>query len=130
MHEVKYLGCNMNDKADPEREVLKRRTDCMITLNKLQIFFYDSDNTPQRKLKMFNAIIRSKMMHGLETVVINTRVVNLLDTFQLQCLRNILKIPTTYINREFSNAVVRQTVNEQLKAAKAKPLVTLSEFHK
>ena len=21
MHEVKYLGCNMNDKADPEREV-------------------------------------------------------------------------------------------------------------
>ena len=22
MHEVKYLGCNMNDKADPERSVV------------------------------------------------------------------------------------------------------------
>ena len=87
MHEMKYLGCNMNDKADPEREVLKRRTDCMIALNKLHIFFYNSDNTPQRKLQMFNAIIRSKMMHGLETVVMNTRVLNLLDTFQLKCLR-------------------------------------------
>ena len=87
MHEVKYLGCNMNDKADPEREVLKRRTDCMITLNKLHIFFYNSDNTPQRELQMFNAIIRSKMMHGLETVVMITRVLNLLDTFQQKCLR-------------------------------------------
>ena len=69
------------------------------------------------------------MMHGLETVVMNTRVLNLLYTFPVKCLRNILKIPTTYINREFSNAVVRQKVNEQLKSANAKPLVTLSEFH-
>ena len=30
-------------------------------------------------------------MHGLETVVIHTRVLNLLDTFQSKCLRNILK---------------------------------------
>ena len=36
----------------------------------------------------------------------------------------------TYIDKEFSNAVVRQKVNEQLKAAKAKPLVTLTDFHK
>ena len=113
----------MNDKADPEREALKRRTDCMITFNKLHIFFYKSDNTTQRTLQMFNAIIRSKMMHGLETEVMNTRVSNLLDTFQFKCLRNRLKRLTTYIyiyiNREFSNAVVRQKVNEQLKAAKA-----------
>ena len=87
MHEVKHLGCNMNDIADPEREVKKRRIDCMITLNKLHIVFYNSDNTPQRKLLIFNAIIRSKMMHGLETVVMNTRVLNLLDTFQLKFRR-------------------------------------------
>ena len=57
LHEVKYLGCNMNDKADPEREVLKRRKDCLATLNKLHIFFYNSDNTAARKLQVFNAII-------------------------------------------------------------------------
>ena len=33
-------------------------------------------------------------------------------------------------NKEFSNALVRQKVNEQLKAAKAKPSVSLSDFHK
>ena len=95
----------------------------MKTLNELHNMFYNSDNTPQRELQMFNAIIRSKMMHGLDMVVMNTRVLNLLDAFQLKFLRQILKIPMTYINREFSNAVVRQKVNEQLKTAKAKPLV-------
>ena len=37
-HEVKYLGCNMNDKADPEREIVNRKKACMITLNKLHLF--------------------------------------------------------------------------------------------
>ena len=91
MHEVKYLGCHMNDKADPEREVIRRRKDCIVTLNKLHCFFYQSDNTPARKLQMFNAIIRAKLMYGLETVVMNTRVLNLLDTFQLKCLRKSSK---------------------------------------
>ena len=101
----------------------------MIFLNKLHVFSHNSDNTPQRTLQMLNAIIRSEEMHGLETVVMNTRVLHLLDTFQFKCLRNRLKIPTTYINKEFSNAVVRQKVNEHLKVAKAKPLVTLFELH-
>ena len=48
-HEVKYLGCNMNDRADPEREIVKRRKACVITLNKLHIFFYSSDNTIKMK---------------------------------------------------------------------------------
>lgn len=34
-----------------------------------------------------------------KTYWMNTRVLNLLDTFQLKCLRQILKIPTTYIDR-------------------------------
>ena len=39
MHEVKYLGCNMKYKPDQEREIWKRRADCMITLTKLHIYF-------------------------------------------------------------------------------------------
>ena len=29
--EVKYLGCNMNDNADPDPEVIRRRNGCIIT---------------------------------------------------------------------------------------------------
>ena len=69
------------------------------------------------------------MMHGLETVVMNTRVSNLLDTFQFKCLRHRLKIPTTYTNKEIQNAVVQPKVNEQFKAAKAKPLVIVLKIN-
>ena len=117
MHEVKYLGCNMNDKANPEREVL-RKTHWPYdnTLNKLHMFSYNSDNTPQRKLQMFNAIIRSN----------NIKPIKCSSTKMLE--KRSTK-PTTYINRDFSDAVVRQKKNEQLKTAKAKPLVTLSFCH-
>ena len=101
----------------------------MTSLNKLHIYFYNSDNTTTRKLQMFNAVLRAKMMYGLETIVMNTRVLNMLDTFQLKCLRKILQIPTTYIDRQYSNAVIRQQVNDRLKAAKKKPMETLTEFH-
>ena len=46
--ELKYIGCNMNDKADPERYIMKIKKDCMITRNKLHIVFYNSDNTATR----------------------------------------------------------------------------------
>ena len=71
---------------------------------------------------MFNAIIRAKLIYGLETIAMNPRVQNTLDTFQLKCLRKILKIPTTYIDRQFSNDCVRLQINKHLKAAKNKPM--------
>ena len=67
-HEVKYLGCNLNDKGDPEMEINKRRKECVIMLNKLHVFFYNTDNTVARKIRMFDAILRAKMMYGLETL--------------------------------------------------------------
>ena len=90
----------MNDKADPEREISRRLKDCFVILNKLHILFYNSDNTITRNLQMFNAVIRAKFMYGFETVVMNTKVQNSLNTFQLKCLRKILKAPTTYIDRQ------------------------------
>ena len=66
--DVKDLGSNLNDQGDPAREVNRRIRDCMATLSKLHIFFQHADNTIIRKLMMFNAIIRSKLMYGLETL--------------------------------------------------------------
>ena len=52
----------MNDRAGPEREIVKRRKACMITLNKLHIFFYNSDNTIKRKMIMLNAVVGAKLI--------------------------------------------------------------------
>ena len=85
--ELKYLGCNMNNKGDPGREVNRRIRECMATLSKLHVFFYNSENTPVRKVQVFNLVIRSKVMYGLETIVMNDGVLSKLNAFQLKCLR-------------------------------------------
>ena len=82
--DVKYLGCNLNDKGDPAREVNAKIKVCMATLNKLHLFFHNSDNTIANKLQAFNAIIRSKLMYGMETIAFNTSMQNRLETIQLK----------------------------------------------
>ena len=128
--EVKYLGCNLNDRGDPGREVSKRISECMIILNKLHVLFYTSDNSITRKIQIYNAIIRAKLIYGLEMLAMNTAVLNRIDTFQLKGLRNILKLPTTYINREYSNAQLRTQINNKLKEANLKELLPLTAYHK
>ena len=104
-------------KGDPSTEVSNIISDCMVVLNKLHVFFYTSDNSIARKIQIYNATIRSKLMYGLETVVMNTVVLNRLDTFQFKGLRKILKPQTTYVNRTYSNDYVRTQVDQQLKDA-------------
>ena len=122
LKKVKYLGCNLNDKADPGKEVNTRIADCMITLNKLHPFLYTSDNSVARKVDVFNAIVTAKVTYGLVTLVMNTAVLRKLDTFQLKGLRTILKFPTTYIDTDYSNECIRNKVNNILAENKKKPL--------
>ena len=88
----------MNNKGGAGNEVRKMIKDFMATLSKLHMFFYNSDNTPSRKVQIFNMVIRSKLMYGLETIVMNERVEKSLNIFQLKCIRKIFKLPTTYIH--------------------------------
>ena len=37
--EAKYLGCWLNDRGDPDREVKQRIANCMIVLKKLDILY-------------------------------------------------------------------------------------------
>ena len=87
----KYLGCNLNDKGDKAREVNAIIKVCMATLNKSHLFFYNSDNTIARQVQAFNAIIRSKLIYGMETTAFNTSMQHKLESVQLKCLRNRLK---------------------------------------
>ena len=84
----------MNEHGDPEREVIMRIEECMATLQTLHVFAYIPDNTITTTLQMFNAMPRANSMYGLETVAMNTRVLNQVNAFHAKCMRNILKLPT------------------------------------
>ena len=88
----------------------------MVILQQVHLFFYNSENTTARKIHIFNAVRREKIMYGLETIVMNAADIHTLDTSQFKCLRNILKVPTTYINRTYTNDYVMVQENNIDKA--------------
>ena len=105
----------VNDRGDPQMELRHRLSVCMGVWKKLGLFFKSSDCSVRLKLQVFNAILRSKLMYGLESAQLTESSRQRLDTFQLKGLRQILKITTTYVDRQHSNAYVYARANEQLR---------------
>ena len=60
------------------------------------------------QLIIFDAVNRSKLLYRLETIHLTGAMLKKIDAFQVRCLRKILKIPSTFIDRRNSNRVVLQ----------------------
>ena len=70
------------------------------------------------KITVVNAVIRSKLLYGLESTQLNQNLLNKLNVIQLKGLRQILHITTTYIDRTHSNEYVINKAQETLKEGK------------
>ena len=85
----------LNDRGDPIREIAKRKSECMAIMTKLDPVWKHLENPTRWKLIVWDAIIRSKLMYGLESLQLNKDLREDLDVFQRKGLRQILKVPTT-----------------------------------
>ena len=54
-----------------QKEVNKRIAECMATLKKLDPYWLKGDGSVKQKLIVFDAVIRAKLMYGLESAQIN-----------------------------------------------------------
>ena len=63
------------------------------------------------KLTTFDAVIRAKLVYGLEVVHLPQNLLNKLNALQLKGLRQILHMDTTFVNRANSNIKVFETAN-------------------
>ena len=70
------------------------------------------------KLHVYNAIIRSKLLYGLETVHLTESMQKKKNAFQLRGMRRILGIDSTYVNRANTNESVLRKANEEMKKYK------------
>ena len=133
MGEVKYLGCMINDNGDPRREVRKRIAECMCTFIKLDTFWKHTNNPIKLKIIVFNAIVRTKLMYGLESVQINDSLKKHMDTFQLNAYRSILGLKHTYIDRLNTNEHIMNTaeteINKHNNSGTHKTITKLSEYY-
>ena len=86
----------------------------MTILKKLDIYWSKANPSIKHKLHVYDAIIRSKLLDGLESAAMNTSVKHSLDIFQLKGLRKILKIKATFVDRAQDHRTIYNTVQTHI----------------
>ena len=88
----------------------------------MQAFWLHAECPKAFKFRIWDAVVKAKLVYGLESLQINDDMARRLDAFHLRGLRQIMKIPTTFIDRANTNSVVFEKANQILCAqSKADP---------
>ena len=93
-------------------------------MENLELFWKQGDCSLKTKLNVYTAVIRAKLLYGLESAQLNPTNLRRIATFQLKGIRQIMKIQTTYMNRENTNEYVFQEANKQTKKNNIQPFGT------
>ena len=125
-NEAVYLGAKINKTADPKGEVNNRIQMTTATLKKLNKFFSKAPCSKVWKIKVFNAVLVSKLLYGLETIPISEASRSRIDAFQMKGLRKILGIDHPFFSR-VSNKTVFEMANDGLKTQIAPLSATLAK---
>ena len=112
--EAKYLGVVLAEDASILKEINARIKNTMATWRSLSTFWKHSNCSRRNKLIVFNAIIQAKLLYGLESAQLNDGLAQKLTTVQLKGLRQIMKMATTYVNRENTNKRVLTKANPDM----------------
>ena len=115
--EAVYLGTVLSDSVDNHREVTNRLAAAMTTCNRMKLFWDRSHASIKWKIRVFDSILKSKVLYGLECIQLTTSNVDKINAFQLKGLRRILKIPPTFIGRSNTNRNVLNTLKNDYDCA-------------
>ena len=111
-NQVTYLGGIITREARGHVEVEQRIAATMATWKRMHLFFNDARCPIRWKLIVYNSMIRSKLLYGLETVELSPALLTKLETFQIKGLRKILHMKPPFINRRNTNAEVYRRTRE------------------
>eukprot|EP00971_Amphidinium_carterae_P249741 4957014-Amphidinium_carterae.1 len=76
----------------------------MATVKRLQLFWKHGRISVGWKLVVLTAVIRSQLCYTLESVPLLSSHLSLIDSFYYKCLRKILSVPATFVDRYWTNA--------------------------
>ena len=109
--EASYLGNEINKTVNIQFEIFNKMSEVRRTWYKLEPYWKVSGANKKWKFIIYDAIIRSKLMYGLETIYLMQAMSRKLDTFQIRGLRRILQRNSTFINRRNTNKSLSEEAN-------------------
>ena len=98
-----HLGTILSDTIDTQKDKLSPIAEAMVTCNRLRLFWGKAINTIKWKATVFNPVLRSRVLYGLETIQVTTSDISKLNAFQKEGLRRIPHLQHTFIGRAYSN---------------------------
>ena len=117
VEETTYLGHQITEGMDVRHEIHHKMHQTLKVWFKLESFWKIVACSTKWKLQVYDAIIRNKLLYGLETVHLTQSLQQKVNAFQLRGLRKILGLSTTFINTANTNESVLQTANDVMGVA-------------
>ena len=93
---LKYLGGVLSSDGAIVHELISKIGIAMNEFSNLQRIWSHSNIPIQRKILLFNSLIISKLLYGLDGTQLNESEKRRLDAFHAKCLRRILKVPHSF----------------------------------
>jgi len=106
--EATYLGSNMSKKHLTRREIEARISSALNTAKKLNIFFKKTKCSEAWKLQVYNAVIISRLLYGIESLELTDSLKTRLDAFQIRGLRHILGIEHSFWSRVTNKEIIEK----------------------
>ena len=100
-------------KADPHAEVTQQIQEVNRTMWKLNDYWKASEASKKWKILIFDAVLKSKLLYGLETTQLPRSCKKRIDTFQLRGLRKILGMKHTYYDRTATNKKIFEEATKE-----------------
>ena len=86
-----YLGNRLNKKAGVKEEITYQMQQVTVTWKRLQTYWKATDASKKWQLLAYDAIIKSKVLYGLETAQASKADLKRIDAFQLRGITQILE---------------------------------------
>ena len=83
----------------------------MTMLKNLDIFWRHCDVNIGFKISVLDAVIKSKLLYGIDSAQLTTSNQREIEVVQLKGLRKIVKMTTSFVERHNSNAEVFRRAN-------------------
>ena len=109
-----YLGANVYADGGLKRELSRKLAAAWSDFQKLRRLWNHTSLPKARKICIFQAVIVSRLMYGLNSAWLNVAELRRLNGFQSRCLRVIQRIPPSFISHVSNKKVLQETGQVQL----------------